>query len=191
MRVVGVRLALPLKTPRGFATVVRQVRTQYLFLVGVASAALVLCNSGCKKSDRSQVLVASMTDNVELLKKMDAKGADLNAQYPERYNWTPLMAAIYFGSTNSIRYLLDRDVDLTKRSRLNGETALMMAIGSDDTNTVVLLLNKAPRVLSETEDWTAVRSLTRAAGGEQATKGYLLAVIEEFLKTNPPPSRRP
>ena len=65
-----------------------------LFFVGVVAAALVLCNSGCKKSERGQVLVASMTDNVELLKQMDAKEADLNAQYPERYNWTPLMAAI-------------------------------------------------------------------------------------------------
>ncbi len=54
--------------------------------MGVVAAALALCNSGCKKSERGQVLVASMTDNVELLKKMDAKGADLNAQYPDRYN---------------------------------------------------------------------------------------------------------
>ena len=163
-----------------------------LCLAAVVSAALVVCMFGCKKSDRDQVLVAAMTDNVELLKQMDARGADLNAQYLERFYWTPLMAAIYFDSTNAIRYLVNRGVDLTKRSRVaGGQTALMMAIGSDDTNTVTLLLQKAPQLLSQTEDWPAVRSLAQAAGGDQAIRHYLYTVVDEFLKTNPPPSSKP
>jgi ankyrin repeat protein len=163
-----------------------------LRLGAVVAAALVVCNFGCQKSDRDQVLIASMTDNVELLKQMDARGADLNAQYPERFYWTPLMTAIYFDSTNVIPYLVNRGVDLAKRSRVGGgETALMMAIGSDDTNTVKLLFQKAPQVLSQTEDWPAVRSLTQAAGGDQAVRRYLLNLVDEFLKTNPPPSSKP
>ena len=161
-------------------------------LAVVISAALVVCSIGCNKSNRDQVLVASMTDNVELLKQMDARGADLNAQYPERFYWTPLMTAIYFDSTNVIRYLVNRGVDLTKRSRVGGgQTALMMAIGSDDTNTVTLLFQKAPQVLSQTEDWPAVRSLAQAAGGNQAIRHYLYTLVDEFLKTNPPPSSKP
>ena len=161
------------------------VNPKWWFQVAI-SITLVVCMFGCKKSARDQVLIAAMTDNVQMLKQADARRADLNAQYPERFYWTPLMTAIYFDSTNVIRYLLNRGVDLTKKSRVaGGQTALMMAIASNDTNTVTLLLQKAPQALSQTEDWPVVRSLTRAAGGD------VRALVDEFLKTNPPPSSKP
>jgi ankyrin repeat protein len=148
--------------------------------------ALILFGAGCKKSDRDQVLIAAMTDNVQLLKQMDAKGADLNAQYPERFTWTPLITAIYFQNTNVIAYLLNRGVDVRKRDG-RGETALMWAISLDDTNTATLLFQKSPRAIREGEDWPRVRSLIQ--GGPDRTRWNSL--IEEFLRTNAATSTKP
>jgi hypothetical protein len=67
----------------------------------------------------------------------------------------------------------------------------MMAIGWDDTNTVALLFQKAPQALRETEDWPLVRSATRAAGGDQAIREYLSALVDEFLWTNVARSSKP
>jgi ankyrin repeat protein len=154
------------------------------------SIALVVCIIGCKKSARDEVLIATMTDNVQMLKQADARGADLNARYPERFDWTPLIAAIYFQSTNVISYLLNRGVDVTKRTG-NGDTALMMAIRWDDKNTVALLFRTAPQALRETEDWSAVRSSLRADGGDKAIRDYLYAFVDEFLRTNAVGSSKP
>ena len=128
--------------------------------------------------------------DVQMLKQADAMGADLNARYPERFDWTPLMASIYFQSTNVIGYLLSRGVDVTKRTG-NGDTALIMAIHEDDTNTVALLFQRAPQALRDTEDWPRVRSATRAAGGDQAIREYLSALVDEFLRTNVTRSSKP
>ena len=154
------------------------------------SIALVVCLFGCKQSARDRVLKATMTDDVKMLKQADAMGADLNARYPERFDWTPLMASIYFQSTNVIGYLLSRGVDVTKRTG-NGDTALIMAIHEDDTNTVALLFQRAPQALRDTEDWPRVRSATRAAGGDQAIREYLSALVDEFLRTNVTRSSKP
>lgn len=169
---------------------IASVSGRVLRLAAVVSVALVVCSSGCGKSPRDQVLIASMTDNAELLKQMDARGADLNAQYPERFTWTPLMSAIYFQSTNVIHYLLNRGVDVTKRSG-TGDTALLMAIHEDDADTVTLLFQSAPRALLESENWPQVRSATQASGGNEQVRHRLSVMVDEFLKTNTLRSSKP
>jgi ankyrin repeat protein len=145
--------------------------------------ALFLCASGCGTSDREQVLHAVMTDNVQLLKQMDAKGVDLNAQFPERFNWTPLITAIYFQNTNAIAYLISRGVDVSKRDG-TGNTALMEAITWDDTNTATLLFRKSPQAIRDGEDWPLVRNLIQAPPTDQATQNRWNALVDEFLRTN-------
>ena len=145
--------------------------------------AIALCGSGCKKSDREQVLIAAMTDNVRLLTQMDERGADLNAQYSERFNWTPLITAIYFQKSNVIAYLLNRSVDVRKRDG-TGKTALMMSISLDDTNTAMLLFQKSPQAISEGEDWPTVRSLIQAPPRDQASQKRWNSLVDEFLRTN-------
>ena len=148
-----------------------------------AILALILCVFGCKKSEREQVLIAAMTDNVQLLKQLDASGADLNAQYPDRFNWTPLITAIYFQNTNAIAYLLNRGVDVWKRDA-SGKTALMMAITCDDTNTATLLFQKSPQAIREGEDWPTIRSQIRAPPRNQASQNRWNTLVDEFLGTN-------
>lgn len=159
--------------------------------------ALILFGLGCRKnhrelekSDREKVLIAAMTDNVQLLEQMDAKGADLDAQYPERFNWTPLITAIYFQNTNVIAYLLNRGVDVRKRDA-SGETALLMAITGDDTNTAKLLFQKSPQAIREGEDWPTVRALIRAPPRDQARRNRWNTLIDEFLRTNTSASAKP
>jgi len=147
-----------------------------------AILALFLCASGCGTSDHDQVLRAVMTDNVQLLKQMDAKGVDLNAQFPERFNWTPLIMAIYFQNTNAIAYLISRGVDVSKRDG-TGNTALMEAIICDDTNTATLLFRKLPRAMRDGENWPLVRNFIRG-GSDQATQTRWNALVDQFLKTN-------
>ena len=149
----------------------------------VAILALVLGVGGCKKSYHYQVFNAVMTDNVTLLKQLDARGADLNGQFPERFNWTPLIAAIYFQNTNAIAYLISRGVDVSKRDG-SGNTALMMAITCDDTNTATLLFRKSPQAIRDGENWPLVRSSIQADNYDQARKTRWNTLVDAFLGTN-------
>jgi ankyrin repeat protein len=88
---------------------------------------------------------AAMQDNLDQLKKLEAKGVSLDAQNHHLFGWTPLMAAIYMQQTNIIQYLLTRNTNLNLQDT-SGETALMWAISIDDTNTVRLLLEKGADV---------------------------------------------
>lgn len=88
---------------------------------------------------------AAMQGNLELLKKLEAKGVGLDARNQHAFGWTPLMAAIYMQQTNIIQYLLTRNINLNVQDT-SGKTALMWAISLDDTNTVRLLLEKGADV---------------------------------------------
>ncbi len=124
-------------------------------------------------------LTAAITGNVVLLRQLETKGADLNVQYPEHFNWTPLIAAIYHQNTNVISFLLDRGVDVTKRDR-TGKTALMWAITFCDTNTVALLLQKAPLAIKEHEYWPVVWSQIQINDCSNQWR----ALLSEYLTTN-------
>jgi ankyrin repeat protein len=148
----------------------------------VAILALVLGVVGCK-SYHYQVQNAVMTDNVTLLKQLDARGADLNEQFRDRFNWTPLIMAIYFQNTNAIAYLISRGVDVSKRDG-TGNTALMEAITFDDTNTATLLFRKSPQAIRDGENWPLVRSLIQADNYDQARQTRWTALVDAFLETN-------
>ena len=56
------------------------------------------------------VMGAAMTGDLALLRKLDARGANLNCQDPQARNWSPLIAAIYHQQTTIVGYLLSRNV---------------------------------------------------------------------------------
>ena len=116
-------------------------------LITIASVVLLLAlllNNWSHNRERSLSWAAMMGD-LDLVKKWEAKGANLNEQNAHAFNWTPLMAAICHENTNVVEYLLTRNVNLNLQDR-NGLTALMWAIKNDDTNTVWLLLEKGADV---------------------------------------------
>jgi ankyrin repeat protein len=113
----------------------------------VAMMVVVLsgCSSKSKKSQSSEnathntVIWAAMAGDLDLLKKLDAEGQDLNAQLPQAFNWSPLIASVYHDHPAIIAYLISRKVQLDVMDA-HGETALMWAMKMEDTNTVWLLL---------------------------------------------------
>ena len=140
----------------------------------------VACNGPSRQhGEPATPLTAAIKGDVAQLKAMDTAGADLNAQYPDRFNWTALMAAIYFQNPEIIQYLLDRNVDVRKRDG-TGNTALMWAIQLDDTNTVSLLVNRAPKALREGEDWPKVAAEIQADPHPERWHALLDQFIEDY-----------
>src|SRR5262249_23573027 len=105
--------------------------------------AFSLLTAGCKSPPQfaPNAFIAAELDDVETLKQLDANGADLSAQHPERLNETPLIAAVCSRSTNAAAYLIERGVDVSVRDSTQ-QTAFMWAISVGDTNTVKLLFQK-------------------------------------------------
>ena len=134
---------------------------------------------GCQNEKTKTPLTAAINGDLKLLKQLDVQGVDLNAQYPDHFNWTPLIASIYFQNTNIVAYLLDRGVDVSKRDG-TGQTALMMAIIWDDTNTGALLLKKAPQAIRQGEDWTNVFGMVQVT----ELRNEWHAMLNEFQRTN-------
>lgn len=147
----------------------------------LASAFSLLLTGACggpnrKQADSATPLTAAINGNIAQLKALDAAGFDLNAQYPSRYNWTALIAAIYFERPAVINYLLSRNVDVSKRDG-TGHTALMWAIQMEDTNTVSLLVKKAPKALREGEDWPKVAAEIQADPNPERWR----ALLDQFF----------
>ena len=85
---------------------------------------------------------AAARGDIDLLKKFEARGNSLDFQDPHSFNWTPLMAAIFFQQPKVIEYLLSKKIDVNIQDR-NGRTALMWAIMTRDTNTVEKLFERS------------------------------------------------
>jgi len=96
--------------------------------------------------NRGQTTVtAAVNGDLDLLKKLEASGESLDFQDHQIFNWTPLIAAIYHQKTNITYYLLTKKINLNLQDR-DGETALMWAITTEDSNTVKLLLERGADV---------------------------------------------
>jgi hypothetical protein len=103
------------------------------------------------KPERNITWAALMGD-LTLLKQWEATGESLDIQDSNMYNWTPLMAAIsYPRNTNIIQYLITKNINLNLQDS-RGDTALMLAIAADETNTVRLLLEKGADITIKDKD---------------------------------------
>ena len=89
-------------------------------------------------------------------------GADPNAVDEGNNGWTVLMHAIHTGNDSAVRFMLDRGVDVNRRSR-NGGTALMMAAGYGNAILVEALLREGADPRAEAPDGSSVLSM--AVGG--------------------------
>ena len=88
---------------------------------------------------------AAMVGDLKLLKDLEKEGQSINIQDPQAFKWSPLIAAIYHDNPNVVSYLISRGANLDLQDR-QGETALMWAITTRDTNTVRLLLESGASV---------------------------------------------
>jgi ankyrin repeat protein len=158
-----------------------QIMLNMTKVVFVGALCWAIITAGCiggrkEPGNVSTPMAAVINGDLAQLERLESKGTDLNAQYPGRFNWTVLMAAIYFQRSDIITNLLDHKVDVRKRDS-SGNTALMWAIALKDTNTVALLVNRAPEALRESEDWSKIAADIQADSNPERWHGLL----DQFL----------
>ena len=134
-----------------------------LLTIGLLCICSLGALSGCgKRRDKAYegtcVVGAVIQSNLTKLKAYDMAGFDLNAQDTNHFNWTPLIASIYYGHSNITFYLIQRGVDVCVRGG-TGNTALMQAIQEGDTNTGRLLIEQRGAELKKCEDWSKIKSM--------------------------------
>jgi ankyrin repeat protein len=126
---------------------------------------------------------AAMQGNLEILKKLEAKGVSLDARNEHAFGWTPLMAAIYMQQTNMIQYLLTRNTNLNAQDT-SGNTALMWAISIDDTNTVRLLLEKGAEVTINGKSGDAFACANVESGNARNHRDLYLGWLNAYKDKN-------
>jgi len=100
--------------------------------------AIVLGSCVVRNSSMPPLIDAVRSGDVETVRALAAKGADLNA--PSGGNlWPPLMHAVHKNQLGTAKALLDAGAD-ADRADQSGTTALMMAAGYGNTDMVALLV---------------------------------------------------
>lgn len=127
------------------------------------------------QSDETALMIASLRGNLDLVKLLVYRGADVN-----KTGWTPLHYAASGGHTQVMRFLLDKNAYIDAASP-SGNTPLMMAVlyGSEDSVEYLLGQGADPTILNG-----AKRSaIDLAKGAERVTLAEILEVrAEEWIK---------
>lgn len=90
-----------------------------------------------------ELITAARKSNVEAVKTLLAKGADVNAK--TEYGATPLFYACDRGNPEVVKLLLDAGADMNVKDKFYNSTPTSWAIQRDHAEVVKLLLEKAPQ----------------------------------------------
>ncbi len=99
----------------------------------------------------SPLVTAAVTGNLEIVKLLVEKGADVNIKSTDKGDLTPLFGGILGNGKekqDTIKFLLDKGADVNARFVSKGfeATPLMMAASQKDTEIVRLILAKKPDI---------------------------------------------
>ena len=127
------------------------------------------------KVDESPLMLAALTGQLEIAKKLIELDADVN-----KTGWTPLHYAATRGHLDVMRLLLDKSAYIDAASP-NGTTPLMMAAFYGTPTAVKLLLEAgADAFLKNQQDLTAIDFAQRANRAESAE------IIAAFVRAQQP-----
>ncbi|AXT54292.1 ankyrin repeat domain-containing protein [Aquimarina sp. MMG015] len=84
------------------------------------------------------MLLASQTGDLELVKYYVKIGVDINYQHPEAMT-TPLIESLRFGNLDIARFLLKNNADVHAKEGFSGDTALSVATEKQDQKAINLL----------------------------------------------------
>ncbi|WP_299899541.1 ankyrin repeat domain-containing protein [uncultured Aquimarina sp.] len=84
------------------------------------------------------MLLASQTGDLELVKYYVTNGVDINYQHPEAMT-TPLIESIRFGNLSIAKYLLEHGADINAKEGFSGDTALSLAKEKSNIKALELL----------------------------------------------------
>jgi hypothetical protein len=82
---------------------------------------------------RPSTVTAAEAGDIQELESLHGGGMSLNYHDARKFDWTPLIAAVYARQTNTVAYLLQQGVDLEARDH-NGCTALSWAVSVSDVD---------------------------------------------------------
>lgn len=86
---------------------------------------------------RPTTVSAALAGNLQELQALQAKGMGLNYHDPIKFEWTPLIAAVYGKNSNVVAYLLSQGVNLEAKDR-HGDTALSLAVTGPDSDLAIV-----------------------------------------------------
>jgi ankyrin repeat protein len=134
----------------------------YAVILGEVELARLLIDRGAivdesddtDESGKTPLMTASMPGNIEMMKLLLEKGADVNAR--DRVGETPLMIAAYWDQVDAAALLLEQGASI-EAQRADGQTALMIAAGEGQANVVrLLLVNGADPSAQDTDGQTSL-----------------------------------
>jgi len=115
-------------------------------------------------------VTAAEAGNLQQLQALHAKGMSLNYHDPIKFDWTPLIAAVYANNSNIVAYLLNQGVDLEAKDR-HGDTALSLAVTGPDSDLAIV------KMLVDAGAKTNAEVLTAAALNPQPQRDRLQKVL--------------
>ncbi|MFA6287198.1 MAG: ankyrin repeat domain-containing protein [Opitutaceae bacterium] len=104
----------------------------------IITATLAMLMSGCASSLR----IAAQNGDTEEVRRLLAKGADINTTFRVGNGGTALIEAADHGHAETVRLLLEKGADINAKGCYHEETALMRAAFEGRTECVKLLLDR-------------------------------------------------
>jgi len=112
-------------------------------------AELITVIAKAKPDDGKILIAAAQEGDLEVMKYLLGKGADVNAKLG--IGWTALMAAAGRGNAEAVKFLLDKGADVNAKLR-SGRTALMAAAEQGNAEVVKFLLDAGANVNARERD---------------------------------------
>ena len=144
--------------PNGEPVLVMAARAGYTGTVDALLAGRADVKLRSKFGD-SAIMAAALSGHLELVKKLRAKGADIDGA-----GWTPLIYAATGGHDAVVTYLLTEGANVNAESP-NGTSALMMAVREGKGSTVTLLIARGANVNQRNQN--GATALTWAQRGNE------------------------
>lgn len=133
-------------------------------------------------SDESPLMMAALKGELDLAKRLIAKGADVN-----KPGWTPLHYAATSGHLGMIRLLLEEHAFIDAQSP-NGTTPLMMAASYGSPEAVKLLVEAGADIAMRNQKQMTAMDFARRAERRDAVE--LLTQAERYKAQSRPPAER-
>jgi ankyrin repeat protein len=135
-----------------------------------------------------ELIVAARKSNVEAVKTLLGKGADVNTK--TEYGATPLFFACDRGNVEIVKILLEHGADANIRDKFYNSTPILWAVMRDHAEVVRLLVEKNPQSKEIVMNMAVnqgqvkvVRALLESGGFKPESLSIYLAIAEKFGKT--------
>lgn len=115
----------------------------------------------CAQNLNEELIAAARKSNVEAVKMLLAKGADVNAK--TEYGATPLFFACDRGNVEVVRLLLAAGADIEARDTFYKSTPISWAVQRDQAEVVKLLVEKKPASKEQTTGMAVMMGQTKTA----------------------------